>query len=796
MLAQRLVSIGSSLILLAAYASTPLVASELKIADSLRVPARTTKQLNFTVRDVSDAPHHLLAFRARLEAPRRGGYAYALRITLNGHALDVSKLVNKLPYEERVDGTIKTSATAGGVVFAAEYSDRFVEVDNHPNYALKSRRSVFEFVFDVSGLVREGKNELVVKNSIPSPLQNALILDSLLVRHANRIARPVSPRARMAGSPPLWRVRPHPANSDVEVTSAKDGYIDVLLPGGQRFRCRSEFSTPDGGWVHGSSRWFRHSRQVRRQGEAIIVVDTFTNLADEDVPIIQRHTVWPVDGDGKRLRWRRFWVCGLSPESRLVQSEPANPTSFGTTETAGLGLLPLNDVFLVHSRNAGMQAQLVLEDPLFVLRKGSSYRAEWAIVVVDRGTLRGTWGENTDNVWSSTNEPYFWFVNAVRRLRGANFTLDGPFAFLRADPRYTGRWSDEEIVNFARWKSAKFLCSSIDYPRYKGRYPHGTAFQLVDHSYRKTHLRRLRRLLPDVQHLVYFHCYIDPRDDAPQLYRDSRLLMADGRQATYGRDYERLFVPYDGSSFQQAVERNIAIILDEIGADGVYWDEIEYSRYRYHYGQPWDGVTGDIHAATHKLIRKKSSVTLLTQRWRVDLARRILSRGPLVANGQPHTRTMAALKFPRFVETGSISNCRRAHLFSPIALGDHLTERSEQDAYRVMLWALDFGCLYYWYNDLLVRPTHPHLTAYMYPCTPVELHEGVILGRERIITNRTGIYTWDDGSEHEVHVFGRDAREVSVQARGRYARTYKRDGVTYTELRLPDGFSAAIVRRR
>ena len=55
---------------------------------------------------------------------------------------------------------------------------------------------------------------------------------------------------------------------------------------------------------------------------------------------------------------------------------------------------------------------------------------------------------------------------------------------------------------------------------------------------------------------------------------------------------------------------------------------------------------------------------------------------------------------------GASRVARPPTLYSPIALGDHLTERSEQDAYRVMLRALDFGCVYYWYNDLTVIPTH------------------------------------------------------------------------------------------
>jgi hypothetical protein len=163
----------------------------------------------------------------------------------------------------------------------------------------------------------------------------------------------------------------------------------------------------------------------------------------------------------------------------------------------------------------------------------------------------------------------------------------------------------------------------------------------------------------------------------------------------------------------------------------------------------------------------------------------------LIANGQPHTRTMTGLHFPRFVETGSISNCARAQLYSPIGLGDHLTERSEQDAYRVMLRALDFGCLYYWYNDLTVIPTHPHLTAYMFPTTIMELHEGYVIGRERILTNRSGRFGWGDAAEFDVHVFDDQGREVPEFK----AVKVVQDGKTFVELRLPEDYSAAMVRK-
>jgi len=191
------------------------------------------------------------------------------------------------------------------------------------------------------------------------------------------------------------------------------------------------------------------------------------------------------------------------------------------------------------------------------------------------------------------------------------------------------------------------------------------------------------------------------------------------------------------------------------------------------------------------IVRLKSSVTLLSEPWRVALARRILSRGPLIGNGAPFTQAMAGLHFPCFVETGSITNCTHNHLYSPIALGDHLTERSELDAYRNMLAALDYGCVYHWYNDVLVIPTHHHLTRYMYPITPLELHEGYVIGNERIITNRSGLFGWGDNSKHEVHVFNDEGREVE----GFEAPLITLEDKTCTELRIGEDWSAAIIRK-
>jgi hypothetical protein len=180
---------------------------------------------------------------------------------------------------------------------------------------------------------------------------------------------------------------------------------------------------------------------------------------------------------------------------------------------------------------------------------------------------------------------------------------------------------------------------------------------------------------------------------------------------------------------------------------------------------------------------------LLSQEFRVHHIKRIMEHGPFYANGMPYTRTIANLKFQRFTETGTMANCAKTVLYSPVALGDHLTERTEEDAYQCMLAALDYGCVYNWYSDRII-PSHKTLACYMFPITPMELHEGYILGKERIITKASGLYGWGDNSAHEVHLFNDQGEEMP----GISPPQVHRKGATFTELRLAEGWSAVILR--
>lgn len=746
------------------------------VAKELRLATGETAERRFALRSAGRGQELVLSLRARLDTPKPQGYTQALRVVLNGTALDADRLFDREPVQEI--GTGDSIVMAAGDRFTVPYAPDFEAPDRDPEYRLRAS-GASTIAIRVTDVVRHGENVLRLENTGPAHLGYALVLGDIEIAERRR----AEPDPRKAGAPKgeLPLVEPssrHAVDYRLEEGAGGDLIVEVAS---ERFRIESRLSTPDGAWQTTSNRHFRLERRIDRRTEAIVVTDTLTNLTKERLPVMIRRSVAPAV---RKLLLAE--LGGRRPAAATAQvSDPANPSVYAATERAGVGLLALDDVSQVHARAVRDAGALVLADPSLVLAPGARHVAEWAILP------------------TAAADP-FAFVNAARRLRDANFTVEGPFAFLRADPRSpVARWSDGQVQDFVRFKGARWLSTFSTDPPQGGAFTHGAAFARLDWSFLESELRRRRKLLPDVRMLVYFHAFIDATDEAERRHGEARLVRPDGGHADYGPPELKLYVPTEDNGFARALREHVEHILRApprgLGADGVYWDETEYSEARYHYGDfdrpgglPWDGVSADIDPDTHRIRRLKSSVTLLSQRFRVSLAREILARGhALVGNGQPHTRSMAAVKFPRFVETGNLANLASAQLYSPVALGDHLTERSDLDAYRQMLRALDRGCLYYWYDDLRVVPSRPQLPRYMFPMTPIELRAGTVIGRERIVTSRSGRFGWGDAARHEVHVFDPGGREVPAFP----SPAVVRDGKTYTELRLPPGHAAAVIRR-
>lgn len=774
-------------------AAAPAFAQDaLELADEVMLPGGGEQTFTFEAPDVPDGLIAVLAFRGRIVRDEgTAGHTPGVQVFLNDTELTGRRLVNKSEDLTWGAGRVGTWWSRG---FRLMYSPDF-EANNDPEnpYYIHGGKA-YTFELNVHDLLQPGENTLRLKHPQADPeFRPAQIVDLRIIAREPAETEPGDPGPPTGPLPFIAPERDH--REQFTVNCAPGGGILVTV-GGREYALDSSFSHERGGWnalsasqeptgedgawsvqvgiaeggfaVTAQAADYRIERLVTVHDEYIEVADTVTNTSGRDIALLQRHET---DADPDELQ--DLYLAGLHPGSKTgVMYEPSNPTVLLIHEGSQMGLMPHDDVLRVHSRIRSMDGRAGIRDDDGALAAGASETYRWEI-------------------FPSETTGYYEMVNAVRRAHDVNFEIPGGFAFINPREPFLSM-SDEELAAWLDAKNAQIVGISISVPKYKGRPTHGTAFLQVDHTAKKEFAERIRRIRPGTKVLVYFHCFLDVTDDAPERFPECRTLGPDGVQRTYtsDREYLRHFFPTEENAYGEQMEEFVRIILEEIGADGVYWDEISQSRWAYHYGEPWDGRSADVNAETLQITRKKASVSLISLRFRRALVQDILDRSMMIGNGSPNTRTMTEPHFPRFIETGSVSNLLRGQLYTPIGLGDHLSERTTQDCVDGMRRHLDYGGVYYFYHDQ-VPVDYPSITERMFPCTPLELHEGYILAQERILTNTSGNFGWGDDAEFEVYVYGPDGREVEDFA----APVVEREGARYVQLRLPRDYMAAIVRK-
>jgi hypothetical protein len=460
----------------------------------------------------------------------------------------------------------------------------------------------------------------------------------------------------------------------------------------------------------------------------------------------------------------------------------------------GIGLVAEDDVFRVHVRSFAEPSVAGLADRQLGIAPETSVTLEWSIYPVPGGDPSTRSGSS--RAWSRGD--YWDFVNAVRREWDTNFTIPGPFCYTMHLPE--GKPA-EWYGDWARRRALKIVCGGIaKYP--DGKYAHGTGI-LFAPQWVATEADWTRKMLaaaPDVKVLAYFHAQCSTEPDGEKKYADSRLIDEKGEHLGYPYHYRLpLYLPTRENSYGKALWGYVRTCLDTIGASGLYWDEMSHSVLLFAYQAPWDGHTVTIDPKTHAVTGRRSSVPLLMQPLQLDIVKYLRERGEfLMANTQPATRTMMREKIVRFVETGSYSAVVETHLGCPLGLGNHHLEKTQADSARNVREILKFGGVYYgWQYER--DPAPWNFTEVMYPITPVELHEGVVLGEERIHTARSGRFGWPDAGRRagaasqaaDVYVVdGQGNRVVKPDV-----KEVQENGRRLYEIRMPGDHFAVLVKK-
>ena len=230
----------------------------------------------------------------------------------------------------------------------------------------------------------------------------------------------------------------------------------------------------------------------------------------------------------------------------------------------------------------------------------------------------------------------------------------------------------------------------------------------------------------------------------------------------------------------------MAWLLDDVGFDGVYIDQFAMAlggtdSLTY---DTWDGHTVDLDPATGEVTRKYAVVGKISAPARREWVEFVHKRGKLVvANGEPVTGDLQALPVNRFMETQgydvlspdapNATMCARGMLGSPIGLGHSFGQlananpgRAGELLMRTVIAHLRYGLLYYYYGASVPATDGGFGPVnHMFPFTPVELHEGYVIGKERILTCRSRTFTWSRPQPPRGRVFDKRGMEKPAGAK-------------------------------
>ena len=295
---------------------------------------------------------------------------------------------------------------------------------------------------------------------------------------------------------------------------------------------------------------------------------------------------------------QEYRLGGLQPTLKAMRrSGVSNCSAFVSLGSSGLGLLPRDDVFRVHATTFYEPGRIGLEESYFALPPQGSYTLRWSIFPVPVGG-------------------YYDFINAARRTLGVNFAFDGPLAFSHHTEQMA-KLTVEEARPWCEARSLRYVVNEIAWLP-GGKYAHGSAMLLPEVRSDLVLMRdineTIKQACPRAQSLLYFHCYVSTEPEAAAKYANSVARDPEGKQYDYHDPQYPEFVPTLENSYGRAMEKLLDLLLDDLKFDGIYWDEMDWSRTEYVFDWPrWDGHTAQIDPNTFSITRKMSAISLISQ---------------------------------------------------------------------------------------------------------------------------------------------------------------------------------------
>ncbi len=517
-------------------------------------------------------------------------------------------------------------------------------------------------------------------------------------------------------------------------------------------------------------------RQIDVFATHVYVKDTYTNTGDEDLGLLIYNEM-PINRDRFVESRLGGWERGGRPETAF------SPSVFVADKNTGIGIIPIDDVYVVQSVLYAESDVSGVGTEKFALAPGKSYTLEWAVYPTHSGD-------------------YYDFINSFRKVENRIGSIDGGVGIYTYSPTSRRQIPSKELIEKQGLKYGAIhgLGGNLDDPQVGIQ-----GIEFMDFPKERAMLRKqaaaIHKRYPGFRPVFHIAHSLYATNN-PDRFADSKVIGKNGEQKIWGVPYgwiskERqdagwkywIFYPTPGNSFHDAMMKSVDVLMDEIGMDGGFFDGffVGYGS-KWNYDGRWDGHSAEIDPNTKTITRKIGSVLLLSQPSMIEFCRKIRDKGGVViANNTVVTRSIANEKY--IIHDSESGAGPQLHLAPTItALGGGETEK---EVYLDTLEKLSWGELFVPYSvprSIGHELTHPLLSAREFPMTFEEIRSGMVRGKQRIVTMNSGVYGWpEDRLLHRVYKF--DAR--GQQPAHSFFTTVDSDGVR-TELEFGKNESAVI----
>jgi hypothetical protein len=509
--------------------------------------------------------------------------------------------------------------------------------------------------------------------------------------------------------------------------------------------------------------------------------ERWTNTGATILGVPFRHRVF-MPGDLPRYR-----LAG-NPDAGALASSPANPTLFAASTTQpgrGMGITGESDWLrlVMALRESGGLAE-IYSDTL-ALAPGASVDFELTLEPVTEGGGYWTFISNVRDRWGvngiAAPAPIFW---STAMAEGAT-----PEEKMRNSFNHLG----PIVIALGPWVRLSYDRSEVhrdryprlpeDAPRAPGKCPDFDVEQWVTFEHREAHWKQyaeevdlIHRTCPEAKVIQLMHpamevVYRPLADRWP--YADCGIVTAGGtvfEEPYYSRAHLGdwvdkdwgvwYYVPRPGSQYLKALLRDVRTSMDEVGCDGIYFDEFSfagttrsYSRYDY---SRWDGHSADLDEAGN-VVRLKSDNGHASETAQLQITSEVIQRGKLfLGNGSAAARSINEQPVLRFTEGGNgYGKMAGAHLNTvPLILGNFGDSTTRKGVFEAVKSCLTAGCIYSPMGVNLLLEGPDNFVSKLYPITIRRISEGVIVGKERLVSIKPGTFDWPgDGTPVTLYVY-------------------------------------------